>query len=85
MLIRVATRDAERAKLLVDDLVSILGDCVSVEASGAVQVEPHSESNGTLVHTLGAVERWLDRTRILSAEVWVDERSYTLERRRDPC
>ena len=85
MVIRVATNDVESAKLLVVDLVGLLGgECVSLQPDGDVQLELHGEVNGALVHTLEAVERWLERTGNASAEVWVDERSYMVEQRQPP-
>ena len=80
MLVRVATKDDESAKLLVVDLVSLFGgEQVSLQTDGEVQLQLRGEPNGALVHTLEAVERWLEQTRTGSAEVCVDERSYTLE------
>ena len=78
-LVRVATSDLESAKLLVVDLVGLFGgEHVSLRADGEVQVQLR-EVNGALVHTLKAVECWLEQTGIASAEVCVDERSYTIE------
>ena len=82
MVIRVATKDVESAKLLVVGLVGLVdGECVSLQADGEVQIQLRGEANGALVHTLEAVERWLEQTRIAAAEVWVDERPYTVEKR----
>jgi hypothetical protein len=79
MVIRVATKDAESAKLLVGDVEGLLGEeSVSLQPDGEVQVRLRVGGNGSLVPTLKAVERWLDETRTPSAEVWVDERSYTV-------
>ena len=74
MVIRVATNDVESAKLLVVDLVGVLGgECVSLQADGDVQLELRGEVNGALVQTLEAVEHWLEQTSTASAEVWVDD------------
>jgi hypothetical protein len=82
MVIRVATKDVESAKLLVVDLIGLVGgECVSLRADGEVQLQLRGEASGALVDTLEAVERWLEQTRTFSAEVWVDERSYTVEQR----
>jgi hypothetical protein len=84
MVVRVATKDVENAKLLVVDLVSVLGaECVSLQADGEVQLQLRGDANGAMVRTLEAVERWLEQTGTASAEVCVDERSYTVAQR-DP-
>jgi predicted DNA-binding transcriptional regulator YafY len=80
MEVRVATRDVERAKLLVVDLVGLFGGTqVSLRPDGAVQVHLRGEVNGALAHTLQAIENWLEQTNTASAQVSVDERSYTVE------
>jgi hypothetical protein len=82
MVVGVATKDVESAKLLVGDLVSFLGgECVSLQADGEVQVQLRGDANGALVRTLEAVERWLEQTGTALAEVCVDERSYTVAQR----
>ena len=82
MVIRVATNDVESAKLLIVDLVGLLGgESVSLQPDGEVQLQLRGEVNGALVHTLEAVEQWLERTGTASAEVSVDERSYRVEQR----
>jgi ABC-type transporter Mla MlaB component len=58
------------------------GECVSLRADGEVQLQPHEESNRALAQTLDAVEPWLEKTRIGSADVWVDERPYRIDRPR---
>jgi hypothetical protein len=81
MVVRVATKDVESAKVLVVDLVGLFGgERVSLQADGEVQLQLRGEPNGALVHTLEAVERWLDKTDAASADVCVDERSYTVGR-----
>ena len=83
MVIRVAIRDVESAKRLVVGLVDLFGgECVSLRADGEVQLQPHEESNRALAQTLDAVEHWLEETRIGSADVWVDERPYRIDRPR---
>jgi hypothetical protein len=79
MVVRVATKDVESAKLLVVDLVGLFGEHVSLQADGEVQLQLRGEADGALVHTLEAVERWLEQTATASADLWVDERSYTVE------
>jgi hypothetical protein len=80
MEVRVATKDVERAKLLVVELVGLFGgEHVSLQPDGEVQLHLRGEVNGALPHTLKAVERWLEQTHTASAEVSVDERSYTVE------
>ena len=80
MLVRVATKDVESAKLLVVDLVGLFGgEHVSLQTDGEVQLQLRGEINGALVQTLETVERWLEQTRTASAQLAVDERSYTVE------
>ena len=80
MEIRVVTRDIASARLLVVDLVGRFGgECISLQAEGEVQLRLRGENNGVLVHTLKAVERWLEQTQAASAEVFVDDRAYTVE------
>ena len=80
MLVRVATKDVESAKLLVVDLVGLFGgEHVSLQTDGEVQLQLRGEINGALVQTLKAVERWLEQTRTASAQLSVGERSYTVE------
>ena len=82
MVVRVATKDLESAKLLVADLVSFVGEeRVSLKADGEVQLQIRGDANGALVRTLEAVERWLEQTGTASAEVCVDERSFTVAQR----
>ena len=83
MVIRVPVRDVESAKRLVVGLVDLFGgECVSLRADGEVQLQPHEESNRALAQTLDALEDWLEETRIGSADVWVDERPYRIDRPR---
>ena len=83
MVIRVAAQDVESAKRLVVRLVGLFGgECVSLRADGEVQLQPDEESNRALAQTLDAVEHWLKETRIGSADVWVDERPYRIDRPR---
>ena len=78
-LVRVVTKDPESAKLLVVQLAGLFGgEQVSLQADGEVQVQL-PELNGELVKTLKAVECWLEQTGIASAEVSVNEHSYTVE------
>jgi hypothetical protein len=80
MEVLVATRDVESARLLVVELVGLFGgECVSLQADGEVQLHLRGEINGALVHTLKAVERWLEQTQTVSAEVCVGDRAYTVE------
>ncbi len=83
MVIRVAAQDVESAKGLVVRLVGLFGgECVSLRADGEVQLQPHQESNRALAQTLDAVEHWLEETGTGSADVWVDERPYRVDRPR---
>jgi hypothetical protein len=78
-LVRVATKDPQSASLLVVHLVGLFGgEQVSLYPDGEVQVRL-PELNGELVKTLTAVERWLEQSGIASAEVSVNERSFTVE------
>ena len=80
MEVRVATKDVDRAKLLVVDLVDRFGgEQISLQPDGDVRLHLRGEFNGALTHTLQAVERWLEQTQTASAEVSVDERTYTVE------
>jgi hypothetical protein len=81
MVIRVAAQGIESAKHLVVDLVGLFGgECVSLQADGEVEIQTRREPNGALSQTLNAVERWLEETGIGAADVWVDGRSYTIDR-----
>ena len=81
MEVRVATKDVESAKLLTLDLLGLFGgERVSLQADGVVELRLGRDGNGALVRTLEAVERWLEQTATASAEVCVDDRSYTIER-----
>ena len=78
-VVRVATKEFESAKLLVVQLAGLFGgEQVSLQVDGEVQVQLH-ELNGELVKTLKAVECWLEQIGIASAEVSVNEHSYTVE------
>jgi hypothetical protein len=80
MVVRVATKDVESAKHLVVDFVELFGgEQVSLQADGEVELQLRGAGNGALAQTLTAVERWLGQASIASADVWVDERSYTVE------
>jgi hypothetical protein len=82
-VIRVAAQDVESAKRLVVSLVGLFGgECVSLRADGEIRLQPDEESNRALAQTLDAVEHWLEETRIGSADVWVDERPYRVDRPR---
>jgi len=79
-VVRVVTKDVESAKLLVVDLVGLMGrECVSLQEDGEVALQLRGKGNSALVLTLEAVERWLEQTGTALAEVWIDERSYTVE------
>ena len=81
MVIRVEAAD-ESAQPLVDELVGIFGsECVSLENDGDVHIHPAAESNRALIRALGAVETWLNDSRIDSTSVWVDDHSYRVDRR----
>jgi hypothetical protein len=81
MEVRIATKDVESAKLLIVDMVGLFGgEHVSLQADGAVKLQLRRDGNGALAHALEAVERWLEQTATATAEVCVDDRSYTIER-----
>lgn len=84
MIIRVATGDVERAKVLVAGLVSLFGgEGVSLRSDGEVQVDLNGKSGQrAMADTFASVERWLGETGISSTDVWVDERPYRMERPR---
>ena len=78
-LVRVATKDPESANFLVVHLAGLFGgEQVSLQPDGEVQVQL-PELNGELVKTLKAVESWLEQSGNASAEVSVNEHSYTVE------
>ena len=78
-LVRVATKDPQNASLLVVELAGLFGgEQISLQADGEVQVRL-PELNGELVKTLQAVECWIGQCGIASAEVSVNEHSYTVE------
>ena len=80
VVVRVVTKEVERAQLLVVDLVDLMGgECVSLQEDGEVAVQLRGKGNGALVLTLEAVERWLEQTGTALAEVWINERPYTVE------
>jgi hypothetical protein len=80
MVVRVVTNDVESAKLLVVDLVGLMGgECVSLQEDGEVALQLRGKGNGALVLTLEVVERWLEQTGTAVTEVRIDERSYTVE------
>lgn len=80
MVIRVAGKDAESAKLLVDGLAGLFGgEGVSLGSDGHVQVELNGHSGEQAMgRTLTSVERWLEETGIGSTDVWVDDRKYLM-------
>ena len=80
MVVRVVTKDVESAKLLVVDLVRLMGGkSVSLQEDGEVALQLRDKGSGALVLTLEAIERWLEQTGTAVAEVRIDERSYTVE------
>jgi hypothetical protein len=80
MVVRIVTKDVESAKLLVADLVRLMGGkSVSLQEDGEVALQLRGKGNGALVLTLEAVERWLEQTGTAVAEVRIDERSYRVE------
>jgi hypothetical protein len=81
MIIRVAAKDVENAKLLVEGLVSLFGgEAVSLQSGGDVHVHLNGNSGQqAMTQTLASVERWLEETGTGFTEVWVDEREYRME------
>jgi hypothetical protein len=80
MVIRVAAKDVESAKLLVAGLVGLFGgEGVSLGSDAEVHVELNGRSGQEAVNrTLASVERWLEETGIGETDVWVDERQYRM-------
>jgi hypothetical protein len=81
MVIRVAGKNVESAKLLVAGLVGLFGgESVSVGSDAEVQVQLNGKSGQQAMgQTLASVERWLEETGIGSTDVWVDDRKYRLD------
>jgi hypothetical protein len=81
MVIRVAAKRFESAKLLVDGLVGLFGnEAVSLQPEGEVQVLLNGASGQqAMAQTLASVERWLEETGTATTDVWVDERRYRME------
>ena len=78
-LVRVATKDSESANLLAVHLAGLFGgEEISLQTDVAIQIRL-PELNGELVKTLKAVECWLEQSGNASAEVSVNEHSYTVE------
>jgi hypothetical protein len=84
MVIRVATKDVESAKLLVSGLVGLFGgEGVSLQSDGQVHVRLNGQSGQrAMVETFASVESWLEETGIGSTKLWVDERQYRMDRPR---
>jgi|SRR5581483_1031434 len=84
MVIRVAAQDAETERL-VAELVGVFGaESVSLASAGEIEVRTSGESNRAWIHSLEAVERWLEAARVPSAEVFVDGRAYKVHQARSP-
>jgi len=81
MVIRVAGKDVESAKLLVAGLVGLFGgESVLLGSDAEVQVQLDGRSDGQAMgQTLACVERWLGQTRIGWTDVWVDDRKYRMD------
>ena len=81
MVIRIAGKDVQNAKLLVAGLVGLLGgESVSLGSDAEVQVHLNGQSGEQAIgQTLGSVERWLEETGIGSTAVWVDDRQYRMD------
>jgi hypothetical protein len=81
MVIRVAGKDVESARLLVAGLVGLFGgESVSLGSDAEVQVQLNGRSGEQAMgQTLASVERWLEETGIGSTDVWVDDRKYRMD------
>jgi hypothetical protein len=81
MVIRVAGKDVESAKLLVAGLVGLFGgESVSLGLDAEVQVQLNGQSGKqAMSQTLASVERWLEEAGIGSTDVWVDDRKYRMD------
>jgi hypothetical protein len=81
MVIRIATKDVERGKLLVAELVDLFGgEQVSLQLDGEVHVRLNGQSGQrAMEETFASVERWLEESGAGSTAVWVDDRKYRME------
>ena len=75
MVIRVATKDAESAKLLAVDLAWLLGEeGVSLQPDGEVHLKLRGGGNGDLEPTLkGMIDPHLKRLGIVYLNLWFDD------------
>jgi hypothetical protein len=82
MEMRIVAGDSESACVLADALTVALGDArVSLRRDRPnVEVRVRGGSDQTVLRVLDTVDRWLDHASSTSAEMWLGERSYTIER-----
>jgi hypothetical protein len=82
MELRIVVPDATSATGLADRLSVAFGsEQVSLrDGRPEVDVRIDREPDSAILNALEAVERWLDQTRVGSAEMWLGERSYRFAR-----
>jgi hypothetical protein len=82
MEMRIVAGDSESACVLADALTVAFGDArVSLRPDRPnVEVRVRGRSDQTVLRVLDTVDRWLDHASSRSAEMWLGERSYTIER-----
>ena len=82
MEMRIVAGDSESACVLADALTVAFGDAlVSLRRDRPnVEVRVRGGSDQTVLRVLDTVDRWLNHTGSRSAEMWLGERSYTIER-----
>ena len=81
MVIRLAVRDTEGSERLVEEFASLFGGRqVTLRSNGEIELKLRGLANGSVSQALQAIVRTLEEAGIATATVWVDERSYMLER-----
>ena len=82
MEMRIVAGDSESASVLADALRVACSDArVSLRRDRPnVEVRVRGRSDQTVLRVLDTVDRWLDHASSRSAEMWLGERSYTIER-----
>jgi hypothetical protein len=82
MEMRIVVPDTATADALAERLTAVFGaernSCWPDRREVDVQVD--RESDRTVIRALDAVERWLDQAAVGSAEMWLGEHSYRVER-----
>jgi hypothetical protein len=82
MEMRILVEDAGSAGVLAERLTVAFGsDRISLwRDRPEVGVRVEGEPDGTVLGVLETVERWLDHAGLGSAELWLGENSYRVER-----